>query len=195
MSKISEMIRDSGKTSLFFSLLLFLPILLVSLLISPPDVFFKIWPWATSFFSLGHSFFGGFAVSVISMLFMLWTFYFIKNLLSMLKADYVAIKGNRILTISASLFCIFFMIWISSFFGMLHATFPLGEDLYMFRHIGLLTAFIPIPLFLHTLFSKFNNDASENNKSPESTVIIITALATIAIFFVITSIDDYFFIF
>lgn len=184
MSKIGEMIKDSGRTSLFFSLLLLIPISLASLCISPPDIVFNIWPWATSFFSLGHSFFGGLAVSLISMFLMLCTFDFIKSLGSMLKVDYNAINGKRALLISSLLLFIFFIIWISSFSGMLYSTFPLGDDMYAIRHIGVLSSAIPIPVFSYSIFLKICNETVNSeaiNKNSMADPLALTVIFTIVL--------------
>lgn len=183
MSKISEMIKDSSKTYFTFSLFLLIPIFIISLFMSPPDIVFKIWPWATSFFSLGHSFFGGLAVSLTSMLLMLWSFDFINSLRSMLKVDYDAINGKRVMLISSSLFCIFFIIWFSSFFGMLYSTFPLSDNMYMLRHIGVLSSATPLPIFIYHILVKFFKEAIFNEKSKDdsSEPLVITVVLTIAL--------------
>lgn len=101
----------------------------------------------------------------------------------MLKVDYDAINGKRVLLISVSLFCILFLIWISSFFGMLYSVFPLGDNMYMFRHIGVLSSATPIPVFLYSIFLNIFGGITQDEIYEDRTTksLTFTVVLTIAL--------------
>lgn len=198
MNNIASLLKNTFQRTLrLLSIFIIASIAIATVLITP-DV---IWPFSVNFFSLGHSFFGAFGVSITAVFFLLLSYEFSKTcysmiqyhnnpnnksgymltneLLPMLKPDKNITSWSAALYVSYFVFTLSLLIWMSSFWGMLHSPFKLGESYIYLRHIAFFGALTPAPFLLYKTTKFIFKDANMMEDAPAPITVIFTIICTI----------------
>lgn len=178
MKTTSEILKNSGALSLKTMLLLMLPIALVFFTLFLNTLNFSFLSWSGKVFSLNYSFFGGYAVSLLSIFCMFFTFYVYEKLSHKLTAELRELFcGKGLLVKKAFLLLFFFFIftWFASISGMWQSDMtPITKGSVVY-HLIVLTLLMPIPFVLYHFLDKIA--FSESNGAATSITIIITFIA------------------
>lgn len=170
----------------------------VTIALIMPDT---IWPFSVNVFSLGHSFIGAFCVAITAAFLLLLSFEFFKisyamikyhkdpnsktgyivlpDMLPMLKPDKNIARWNVALYAASFVFALSLFVWMSSFWGMLHSPFQLGDGYIYLRHVAFFCALTPAPFLLYKLTKVLFENSVMMEDSPAPITVIFMIVCTI----------------